>query len=290
MSMQRLSRLGIGLLLLSTACGTAHAPKELFDARTAYEKSAAGQTGQLTPAQLHEAKLALDQANGAFDSDAAPDKVLDLSYIALAKIQLADTVAGTAAANATKQRAVQDGATLQGEALQKAQAELAKTHEQLTLTGAALETEKKARLEAEKRAKDAMDKLSVAAALAIKEEPRGTVITLPGGVFFTSGKADLAAGAQEKLNAIALALKDQEDRKIIVEGHTDSQGSVDSNKDLSERRAKTVRDYLVSQGVAADKISATGYGESRPVADNKTPEGRANNRRVEIVITPVEKR
>jgi outer membrane protein OmpA-like peptidoglycan-associated protein len=77
---------------------------------------------------------------------------------------------------------------------------------------------------------------------------------------------------------------------MIVEGHTDSQGSEASNQELSQRRAQSVRDYLVSRGVPNDIISATGVGQHRPVSDNTTATGRANNRRVEIIVQPVEKR
>lgn len=79
-------------------------------------------------------------------------------------------------------------------------------------------------------------------------------------------------------------------KKIVVEGHTDSQGSDSSNQALSERRAQAVVSFLVSRGVSAEQIRAQGLGESRPIADNNSPEGRANNRRVEIVIQPVEGR
>jgi outer membrane protein OmpA-like peptidoglycan-associated protein len=73
---------------------------------------------------------------------------------------------------------------------------------------------------------------------------------------------------------------------MVVEGHTDSQGSVDFNQNLSLQRAQSVRDYLVSRGIAADRISANGLGSTRPIAPNNNPEGRANNRRVEIIVQP----
>ena len=73
---------------------------------------------------------------------------------------------------------------------------------------------------------------------------------------------------------------------ILVEGHTDSHGSKVLNLELSQRRAQTVRDYLASQGIAPERIKAEGLGFTRPVANNKTAEGRANNRRVEIVVQP----
>jgi outer membrane protein OmpA-like peptidoglycan-associated protein len=133
-----------------------------------------------------------------------------------------------------------------------------------------------------------MDRLAASAAGSIKQETRGTVITIPGSVLFASAKSALLPGAQTKLNAVADALKDQADHEIIVEGHTDAQGSDASNVELSQARAQSVRDYLVSRGVPANRIRAQGLGEARPVADNATPEGRANNRRVEIIVAPTE--
>jgi outer membrane protein OmpA-like peptidoglycan-associated protein len=73
---------------------------------------------------------------------------------------------------------------------------------------------------------------------------------------------------------------------MVVEGHTDSQGGSAFNQDLSQHRAEAVRDYLVSRGIAADRITAQGFGPTRAVADNGSSEGRANNRRVEIVVQP----
>ena len=141
--------------------------------------------------------------------------------------------AGQAAAQAQKDQAARDLVSLQAPGLQKAQGELSATQQQLAAageklqtTGAALAEEKKARADAEKRARDAMDKLAVAAALAIKEEPRGTVITLPGSVLFQVGQVGpLAAARRRSSTQVADALKNQADHKMIVEGHTDSQGT-----------------------------------------------------------------
>ena len=116
------------------------------------------------------------------------------------------------------------------------------------------------------------------------------VITLSGSVLFASNKDALLPAAQERLGQVADALKTQDDHKIVVEGHTDSQGSAASNQGLSERRAQSVVSYLVSRGVPTDKIRAQGLGPNRPVSDNATVEGRANNRRVEIIVQPVEGR
>jgi outer membrane protein OmpA-like peptidoglycan-associated protein len=85
---------------------------------------------------------------------------------------------------------------------------------------------------------------------------------------------------------VAKALTDQGFKSIIVEGHTDSRGKASDNDTLSLKRADSVRTYLVSRGIPSDKITSQGLGSSRSVADNSTADGRANNRRVEIVVSP----
>jgi outer membrane protein OmpA-like peptidoglycan-associated protein len=157
-------------------------------------------------------------------------------------------------------------------------AEIEKTAEQLA-------AEKLARTAAEAKLAGAMRDLATIA--AIKEEARGLVITLSGSILFASNKYALLETAMTKLDQVAEALKAQDsDKRMIVEGHTDSQGSDRINQPLSLNRAGAVRDYLVAHGVESDKISAVGMGSSRPLVNNKNAENRANNRRVEIIIQP----
>jgi len=287
----------VGACFLLVACGSSLPPRELVDARSAYEKAKTGQAAQLKPEVVHEAKVALDQAEQSFADDPNSDRTRDLSYIAERKSELAIAQAGQSAANQSRDQAQRDLMTLQAQGLQRAQGELSKTQQQLAaageklqMTGKQLEEEKAARALAEKRARDAMDKLAVAAALAVKEEPRGTVITLPGAVLFPTAKWDLLPGATAKLDQVAEALKNQADHKMVVEGHTDSQGTESSNMELGQRRAQAVRDYLVSRGVPGDIITSVGIGQGRPVGDNSTAAGRQQNRRVEIIVQPIEKR
>ena len=115
---------------------------------------------------------------------------------------------------------------------------------------------------------------------------RGVVITLSGAVLFASGKSELLAIAKEKLNEVHKVLKDQGSPKLRIEGHTDSVGSAEENKKLSLARAESVKSHLVSQGYPADRIKAVGLGPDKPVADNTSAEGRANNRRVEMIVNP----
>ena len=166
----------------------------------------------------------------------------------------------------------------------QSQAEIARKEQEVHKTQKQLEEEQKKRLETEKKLSLAMASLTEIA--KVKEEKRGVVITISGEVLFASGKHTLLPIAQSKLEDVAKALKDQGYKAILVEGHTDSRGSAKKNEELSFQRADSVRSYLVSRGITADKIKATGIGPSRPVATNDTAEGRANNRRVELVVTP----
>jgi outer membrane protein OmpA-like peptidoglycan-associated protein len=118
----------------------------------------------------------------------------------------------------------------------------------------------------------------------VKQDERGIILTLNGGVLFEFGKDELLPDAKSKLDTLAQVLQQAPDAKFTVEGHTDSKGSADYNKQLSERRAEAVKDYLVSKGIAAANIEAVGRGEDEAIASNASPEGRANNRRVEVVL------
>ena len=117
-----------------------------------------------------------------------------------------------------------------------------------------------------------------------RTDERGLIVTLPG-LFFDSGKSALKAGARNTLAKIADQLRINEETRVSVEGHTDSVGSDELNQTLSEKRAAAVRDYLVSRGVPAARITTRALGETAPVATNDTPAGRQQNRRVELVIS-----
>jgi len=146
--------------------------------------------------------------------------------------------------------------------------------------------ERQGRVAAEARAQQAMTDLSRVA--NVRREARGLVVTLSGQVLFPSDQATLLPASTASLDTVAAALKalPPNSGRVLIEGYTDSRGPRDYNVGLSQRRAQAVRDYLVSKGVAGDLFSVEGMGPDRPVASNATAEGRANNRRVEIVIPP----
>lgn len=155
--------------------------------------------------------------------------------------------------------------------------------QRLAQAEAQLEAERHARAQAEARATEALSSLERAGEVRVEEDARGTVLTLSGSVLFTSGEAELLPSARNRLSEVAEALK-QSDNQLTIEGHTDAQGTDLYNEELSLRRAERVRDFLVSNGVSPERVSVRGLGEYRPVASNSTAEGRANNRRVEIVL------
>lgn len=281
----RLSIASVLLASLAVACGSTLPPKELVDARAAYQQAAKGPAAQQSPAELHVAKQALDQAERSFNDDGDSPPTKDFAYIAIRKAQLAEASARAALAQKDKEAAEREANNLRDDQLSRARGELASTKSNLEKTQDQLAREKAAREEAEKKAAQALADLQKIA--SVKQEQRGMVITLSGGVLFASNEATLLPAAIIKLNEVAEALiKGNPDSNITVEGHTDSQGQRDYNMNLAQKRADAVRDQLVSRGVAADRIKSVGIGPDRPIADNKSAEGRANNRRVEIIVQP----
>lgn len=313
---RNLAALALAAAFGSMACGTTLAPKELLDARDAYERAAKGPAAKLTPAQLDTAKQALDQAEKSFKDDGDEESTKTLAYVAMRKAQVAAAQGEVAAAVQRRDQAareLQAAQLAEGDKAKKSlaktkaeleeekrkleaerkqaeaerkltAAELAKKDQEVKKTQKQLEEEQKKRAETEKRLSAAM--ASLAEVAKVKEEKRGVVITISGEVLFASGKYELLPIAKSKLDDVAKALKEQGFKAILVEGHTDSRGTAKKNEELSFQRADAVRAYLVSQGIPSDKIKATGIGPSRPIATNDTAEGRANNRRVELIVTP----
>jgi outer membrane protein OmpA-like peptidoglycan-associated protein len=257
-------------------------PTELTNARLAYQHASAGQAAQLVPAELHKAQVALAIAEKSFQDDPNSFLTRDLAYVADRKAKLAEALAITVAENKTTDKANKDYQATQTEILKNTKVDLATSEANSLHKSEQLAAEQKARLDAENRAAKAQADLVKLA--AVKEEDRGLVITLSGSVLFASDKSALLPAAQNRLNQVANALMETKERKLTVEGHTDSQGSSSYNQDLSQKRADAVRSYLISRGYPGDLIQAHGIGKDRPIASNATSEGRANNRRVEIIV------
>lgn len=119
--------------------------------------------------------------------------------------------------------------------------------------------------------------------LELRETDRGVVVTL-GDVLFELGQTELQAGARENLADVVDLLQTEPERRIRIEGHTDSSGPANVNMRISQARAEAVRDALVGMGIDADRFQAVGMGEEFPIASNETAEGRNQNRRVDVIL------
>lgn len=169
------------------------------------------------------------------------------------------------------------------EAAARAQAEQSK--QQAAATQAELEKTRQQLAERDAEARRMRMESELARLASTRSDKRGFVVALSGGLLFDTGKNTLKAGAKSTLTKIAEQLKSNPDAKVSVEGHTDSVGTEAKNQELSQKRADAVRNFLVSAGLPADHVTATGKGEAEPIATNKTVAGRQQNRRVELVIT-----
>ena len=283
----------LGALALASCAHTV--PGELLKARAACERSHDSAAAELVPAELHLAQTALVNAEQAYVQDWTSFQTRDLSYVAERKCQKALALANIAAERGNTAEAKEAFSNLQGEIVDKTKASLSKSEDRLSESQDALnDTQKdlnRSRTDLNKSQTDlkvTRSALMVALArlAAVKEEARGLVITLSGSVLFRTNESTLLPSAQTKLNEVADALLTDPGRTLVVEGHTDSHGGTGKNQDLSLRRADSVRTYLIGRGYAAKQIVAVGKGEGSPVANNNNPEGRSNNRRVEIVVQP----
>jgi OOP family OmpA-OmpF porin len=132
--------------------------------------------------------------------------------------------------------------------------------------------------------------IAVGGCAAMRKQPAaeapasGTKLAEITGPGFEPGKARLTDAGRMQVDEVARVLQEHPELRVSVDGHTDSAGSETYNQSLSQRRARAVANRLTEQGIAGDRLSVRGFGESRPVADNKSAEGRSRNRRVEIVV------
>jgi outer membrane protein OmpA-like peptidoglycan-associated protein len=280
----------VSSFLAATACAASTPTPELVSARQAYDRARTDPSASLVPDSVLSAKQSLDKAEAVHEKDPQSDEERSYSYVAQRRAELALALAENAKAKQTADASAARYSELQDKLRTSAVAQLgaersqvSQLGSQLAQTQSGLAAETDARKAAEARAARALESLNKIA--QIKEEARGMVITLSGQVLFVTGKAELLPAARDQLDQVATALKDQGDVKpMVVEGYTDSVGSDATNLKLSKDRAETVRAYLVSKGVPSEKITSVGKGEANPVASNDTPEGRANNRRVEIIV------
>jgi len=278
--------LAMAVFLPAAGCATT-IPPELLAARGAYQTAQRSPGAGLAQADMYEAQKSLQRAEKSFEDAPDTQETKDLAYVAHRKAIAAQARGGAMVAAGEKTLAEKEATQwkdMQGQAMKlrlgASEDALAAGKVQAAVQDRALEAERQGRAAAEQRARDMLEKLS---STPVRQDPRGLVVTLSGSVIFASGKSALLPGANARLDEVARALK-EDPRTVTVVGHTDSTGDDAMNMTLSQTRAQAVRSYLVSKGVPASSISATGMGKSQPIADNASVEGRANNRRVELIL------
>lgn len=263
-----MSGTALGLSALLTACaGTPTNPK-VEDARTAYQAieddpyvARAGST------QLRDAEQALRHAESLLEEDADTVRVEHAAYLANRHAEIASQ---------------------QGERarLQEEIANAQNQREQLRLQHETMKA-RQAQAQAQQAQSEAERLRQEMAALQAEQTERGMVLTL-GDVLFDLNEAELKPAGLRTVERLAEFMKEYPERRVRVEGYTDSTGEADYNQQLSERRAEAVRNALMLAGIQPSRVEVQGFGEQYPVASNDTSSGRQQNRRVEIVISDQE--
>lgn len=261
------------------SCGAKRIPPELLDARVAFERAQAGPSKTVNPAGLFEAGKALDTAERRQQKSPGSLDARDAAYVALRKIELAEANARSAIAEANERSAL----TQTDERARRTIGETPKGPEANADERAARVAPSRARGAAEEDACAAVMR-ALDGRVTMHVDDRGLVLTLPADDTFVGRTSMLAPPAVDELEAIAEALRRNAGNATVeVYGFSDDVGNEERNLELSTSRAHAVRDFLVSRGVRADRTTAEGRGARDTVDSNASPEGRANNRRLEIV-------
>ena len=277
---------------LLAACGTNAPNPVLENARSVVNQAAT------TPAVAERAALELKAASDTLaraDRDWAQDgdqtETEHLAYLARQRAAIALAQAQARSADSQLQHASNQASQLRLQArtreAQAARAEAQRAQQSAEAARAEALRQQNAAQAAQSAAQAAQARVAALEAklreIEAQQTERGLLVTL-GDVLFEFGKADLLTAAGPRLDKLAEFLRQYPERRLLVEGYTDSVGSVPYNLELSRRRAQAVQAALTLRGIDASRITTQGYGKDYPVANNATAEGRALNRRVEVII------
>jgi outer membrane protein OmpA-like peptidoglycan-associated protein len=293
------SMIGAAVAAVLLAAGCASAPMKPAGSAEVRAKLVALQSNTKLASG---APVALKDAEAAVVLAETPQKDLALAahrvYIADRKVETARALAETQVAEEQRivlvgigEKARLDARTREAD-LAKSDALTARAEnaEQKLIAGQAIESANAAQLAAQLAAnvsqQQALELQRQLEILQARPTDRGLVLTL-GDTLFATGKSELKSGATVNLDRLTAFMNEYPKRTAAIEGYTDSMGSDEMNQSLSQRRADAVKGYLVGQGVNSARLSASGRGENSPVADNESAAGRQQNRRVEVVISPL---
>lgn len=295
-------------------------PLEMYEARNAVEIAKARRADQYAPEVLSKAEGGLRIAERALAHKADRKEIISLARQAS---QFAEDARALSVERQETERIEAERAAAAAKAKAQAEAEAQRKADEESKRQAELAAAREAQLKAEAAAREAQAEIAAAKAkaeadairakeeaaradaerarkatndlraqlldqfnriLETRESARGLVITM-ADVLFDTGRYNLRPDTREKLARLSGIMLAHSGLRLAVEGHTDNVGSEELNQRLSERRAQTVRDYLIMQGILDDFVTADGLGMAMPVADNSTAAGRQQNRRVEIIVS-----
>ena len=286
--MRRLA-LTVAAALVVAACATTRPSSELAEARTIYQRLMSSGADRQVEADLLRTNTAIVEADAAYTARKAQEDIDALGHIALRLAQTAEAnqqrIAADRSADSLRTARLRRLLTLSETQRSQLETRQQLSEQEMAALRQRADSLRMAAEEANRRLNEAVGQLRslVAEITNLQQTQRGLVISL-SDILFDVGKSTLKPGSQASISRIAAVLTQYPDHRILVEGHTDATGGDDFNLQLSRDRAASVLAALVTGGVDASKISAEGYGETRPVASNDTPAGRQQNRRVEIVI------
>jgi outer membrane protein OmpA-like peptidoglycan-associated protein len=278
--------------LTSLIMGCSTTPAALEQARQNFQQIERDpQISQHAPVASYEASRALRRTEEAWKEDADQEEVAHLAYLTNQRIAIARETAHQKIAEAEAQQLKQErekflleSRTREAERANQVAETRAREAQSAQQEAAARAREtQEARRKAQAATERAENLEKQFAEFKAKQTERGFELTL-SDVLFEFDKADLKPGATRSLTKLAEFLRENPERKITIEGYTDNVGSDAYNRELSQRRADSVRDFLIQNGTSADRITARGLGEEYPVASNDTQAGRQQNRRVQIII------
>lgn len=273
------------LLVISSVCALVFAcastpenADQVSDLRDRYEKMAADQkVRELAPVALQNAEDAVKNTEALVKSGADEAKIEKQMYLADRKLDILKQAVRKAEAEET----ISQAETMRKDILIDARS--ADAQKARMRADAAEQRAQSAEQRAQAMEMKAAKLQDEIAEITTKQTDRGLVLTL-GDILFETGKSELLDGSQRSLKRVSEFLEEYSNRQIAVEGHTDSTGDASFNQQLSEKRATSVRDSLVRNGVDSSRVKTKGLGEEYPVASNDTREGRQQNRRVDIII------
>lgn len=281
---------GLVMLALAACTTTPERVAELDQARATVESlESQPKAREAASVQLTKAREALQRADAALENGEPVELIRHEAYLARRNAEIglqmtseAEAAEAISQAEARRNEVQLQARTVEAERSRRLAEQRAVQAERSAREAEASQSVAEAAISEANRLADELNQLE--GEFEAQQTERGLVLTL-GDVLFDTAASDLKQGAEISIDRLAAFLNDNPERRLLIEGHTDSRGSAEFNRDLSGRRADAVAEALVQRGIPSERLRSVGLGEDFPVATNETAAGMQQNRRVEIVVS-----